>query len=310
MKPYEHKAQYYETDQMGIIHHSNYIRWFESARIDFMSQAGVDYADMEKEGIISPVLTVSCKYRSMVHFGDVVLIEPEIRSYNGVKLCLFYTVQDKVTGRLDDFLVSPVPKSALALGYYISTALVTFAVCGVALVAGFIYLAIVGWYMSAADVFLALLDTFLLVMFGTALSSLVCSAIKSQGGISAVQVIISAAYGFFCGAYMPIGSISEWLSSILKFFPGTYGTMLLHEHFMGASIDAMPDIPGLKDAVRLSFDCKVEFFGHAVAPWVCYLVIALSTLLIAGAYVLLLSLKGRKKKQSQGKLMDGKRLNI
>ena len=219
-------------------------------------------------------------------------------------------VQDKVTGRLDDFLVSPVPKSFLALGYYISTALVTFAVCGVALVAGFIYLAIIGWYMSAADVFLALLDTFLLVMFGTALSSLVCSAIKSQGGISAVQVIISAAYGFFCGAYMPIGSISEWLSSILKFFPGTYGTMLLHEHFMGASIDAMPDIPGLKEAVRLSFDCKVEFFGHAVAPWVCYLVIALSTLLIAGAYVLLLSLKGRKKKQSQGKLMDGNRLNI
>ena len=100
MKPYEHKAQYYETDQMGIIHHSNYIRWFESARIDFMSQAGVDYADMEKEGIISPVLTVSCKYRSMVYFGDVVLIETEICSYNGVKLCLFYTVQDKVTGEV------------------------------------------------------------------------------------------------------------------------------------------------------------------------------------------------------------------
>lgn len=100
MKPYEHKTQYYETDQMGIIHHSNYIRWFESARIDFMSQAGVDYAAMEQEGIISPVLTVSCEYKSMVHFGDVVLIEPVICSYNGIKLCLSYTVRDKETGEI------------------------------------------------------------------------------------------------------------------------------------------------------------------------------------------------------------------
>ena len=100
MIPYEHRTQYYETDQMGIIHHSNYIRWFESARIDFLSQAGVDYASMEREGIISPVLTVSCEYKTMVHFGDVVLIEPVIRSYNGVKLCLSYIVRDKETGEV------------------------------------------------------------------------------------------------------------------------------------------------------------------------------------------------------------------
>lgn len=208
-------------------------------------------------------------------------------------------VQDKVTGRIDDFLVSPVPKSYLALGYYISTTLVTLAICGVAFVAGCIYLAIVGWYMSAADVFLALLDTILLVMFGTALSSLVCSAVKSQGGISAVQVIISAAYGFLCGAYMPIGSVSDWLASVLKFLPGSYGTVLLHEHFMGASIDAMPNIPGLKDAVRLSFDCKLDFFGHDTAAWACYLVITLAALLLAGGYILLLSLKRRKKGKKQ-----------
>ena len=100
MKPYEHSTQYYETDQMGIIHHSNYIRWFESARIDFLRQAGVDYAAMEREGIISPVLAVSCEYKAMVHFGDVVLIETVVCSYNGVKLCLSYTVRDKETGEI------------------------------------------------------------------------------------------------------------------------------------------------------------------------------------------------------------------
>ena len=100
MKPYEHKAQYYETDQMGIIHHSNYIRWFESARIDFMSQIGVSYRAMEEEGIISPVLAVFCEYKSMVHFDDEVLIVPKIEAYNGVKLCISYTITDKASGEI------------------------------------------------------------------------------------------------------------------------------------------------------------------------------------------------------------------
>lgn len=100
MKGYEHQTQYYETDQMGIIHHSNYIRWFESARIYYMKQIGVDYAEMEKKGIISPVLEVNCVYKSMVHFGDTVEIVPRLEKYNGVKLEMSYRVVDKETGEL------------------------------------------------------------------------------------------------------------------------------------------------------------------------------------------------------------------
>lgn len=100
MRPYEHRAQYYETDQMGIIHHSNYIRWIESARIDFMNQMDVNYRRMEEAGIISPVLSVSHEYKSMVKFDDVVLIEPKIKSYNGIKLSLEYTITDKATGEV------------------------------------------------------------------------------------------------------------------------------------------------------------------------------------------------------------------
>lgn len=97
MHKYEHQAQYYETDQMGIIHHSNYIRWFESARIWYMNQIGVDYRRMEEEGIMSPVLEVNCVYKSMVHFGDVVEIVPRVEGYNGVRLELSYEVRDKDT---------------------------------------------------------------------------------------------------------------------------------------------------------------------------------------------------------------------
>lgn len=94
-KSYEHKAQYYETDQMGIIHHSNYIRWFEEARIDLMEQTGLGYQAMEDAGIISPVLSVKCQYRTMVHFNDIVLIEARLKKYNGIKMTLSYIVRDK-----------------------------------------------------------------------------------------------------------------------------------------------------------------------------------------------------------------------
>lgn len=97
MLGYEYQAQYYETDQMGIIHHSNYIRWFESARIWYLKQIGVDYGDMEKMGIISPVLEVHCVYKSMVHFGDIVEILLKVEKYNGIKLELSYIIQDKET---------------------------------------------------------------------------------------------------------------------------------------------------------------------------------------------------------------------
>lgn len=100
MESFKWKAQYYETDQMGIVHHSNYIRWFESARIDFMSRMGIPYDKMEEAGIISPVLTVSCQYHRMTHFGDTVEITPSIKMYNGIRLVISYTVKKQENGEL------------------------------------------------------------------------------------------------------------------------------------------------------------------------------------------------------------------
>ena len=100
MRPYEYRAQYYETDQMGVIHHSNYIRWMESARIDYLEQLGISYTDMENRGVVSPVVEVSGRYRSMVHFGDTVEITVKVEKYNGVKLIFSYEITDKATGEL------------------------------------------------------------------------------------------------------------------------------------------------------------------------------------------------------------------
>ncbi len=98
--PYIHHAKYYETDQMGIIHHSNYIRWMEEARMDAMSQFGISHSNMEKNGIISPVVSVSCEYKSMVHFDDIVQIQVNVTKYNGVRLDLAYKITDNRTGEL------------------------------------------------------------------------------------------------------------------------------------------------------------------------------------------------------------------
>ena len=106
IKPYEHHAKYYETDQMGIIHHSNYIRWMEEARMDLMEQIGLSYKGMEEMEIISPVLSISCEYKSMVHFDDIVVIETKIAEYNGIKMKVEYRMTDKKTGELRTLAVS------------------------------------------------------------------------------------------------------------------------------------------------------------------------------------------------------------
>lgn len=100
MKPYEHHAKYYETDQMGIIHHSNYIRWMEEARVDMLDQLGLSYRVMEEMGIVSPVLSVACEYKSMAHFDDYIVVEVRAVKYNGVKMELEYKIWDKATGEL------------------------------------------------------------------------------------------------------------------------------------------------------------------------------------------------------------------
>mgnify|MGYP004678455289 FL=1 len=100
MKSYIHKVHYYETDKMGITHHSNYIRWMEEARMDMMEQMGFGYDKMEELEIISPVLSVNCEYKSMVRFGDTVVISAKVVHYNGVKLKMVYEMTDKKTGEL------------------------------------------------------------------------------------------------------------------------------------------------------------------------------------------------------------------
>lgn len=94
---YEHVVQYYETDQMAVVHHSNYIRWFEEARVYIFDKIGLGYKEMEENGLISPVTSVSAEFKTMTKFYDIVEIEVKFVKYSGVRLYIEYTIRDKAT---------------------------------------------------------------------------------------------------------------------------------------------------------------------------------------------------------------------
>lgn len=87
---YRRKAQYHETDQMGIIHHSNYVKWMEEARVAFLDYVGLGYGKVEKLGIVSPVAGVSLEYKRQVQFGDEMEIRVEVQKYNGAVMEFCY----------------------------------------------------------------------------------------------------------------------------------------------------------------------------------------------------------------------------
>ncbi len=91
---YNHFVQYYETDKMGITHHSNYIRWMEEARLDFFKNLGYDYLEFEKQGIISPVIGLNnIRFKKPSTVGDVVAIEVSVKAYNSIILTMHYVMK-------------------------------------------------------------------------------------------------------------------------------------------------------------------------------------------------------------------------
>lgn len=206
-------------------------------------------------------------------------------------------VNDKVSGARKDLLISPTKKSTFALSYYVATLFSTLIISVIATAACFVYVACQGWNLSFVDVLLVFLDVFLLTMFGTALSSCVNVFLSTNGQASAVGTIVSAGYGFICGAYMPISSFGTGLQTVLGFLPGTYGTSLLRNHALAGVFREMANqhypadvIEKIKDSV----DCNLYFFENKVSIGAMYGILIGSIVLFIGLYILINYLKNRK----------------
>lgn len=206
----------------------------------------------------------------------------------------FLMVQDKSNGTIRDLTMSPVKPYVLSISYYISSLISTLLICFVAAAICLVYIAFIGWYMSALDVVLLMLDIFILVMFGTALSSIINFFLSTQGQISAVGTIISSGYGFICGAYMPISQFSEGLQKVISFLPGTYGTALVRNHALRGVFAEMEreNLPSdLVDSMKDTIDCNLYFFDKEVDISTMYIVLCSTVVLLIGAYILMNTFK-------------------
>ena len=255
---------------------------FDDSFRSALEAAGATVADSVLNGVvggqlISSLLAVSCV---TVAFCSNLLM-----------------IKDKTSGARHDLTISPVRPSTMAMGYYLASLLSTLIITSTAAAVCLGYLACVGWYLTAGDVLGLLLDVFLLTMFGTALSSCINFWLTTDGQASAVGTIVSAGYGFICGAYMPISNFGTGLQRVLSFLPGTYGTSLLRNHAMGGAFAEMEKLgfPGeVVKAIRDSVDCNLYFFDHQVSGTQMYLILVGSILLLVGLYVVINRIAGRR----------------
>ena len=208
-------------------------------------------------------------------------------------------IQDKYLSSIKDFNISPVKRAKIASGYLAATFISTLIVCSITCALGFVYLAVTGWYLSFSDVLLVLLDVILLSLFGTVLSSIIFTFLSTQGQASAAGTIVSAGYGFLCGAYMPISSFGEGLQKVLSFLPGTYGTSLIRNHSLNGVFAEMSKIgfpPEVVEGIKDSIDCNLYFFGNKVEIWQMYLILLFTDLLLIGIYILINVIRANRKK--------------
>ena len=96
---FERKINYYETDKMGVVHHSNYIRYMEEARCAWLESIGMPFSVLEENGVTIPVIGVYCEYKNHVTFDDIITIKPSVMEYTGVRMTIQYDVKDKKTGK-------------------------------------------------------------------------------------------------------------------------------------------------------------------------------------------------------------------
>ena len=240
---------------------------------------GVSIADKLADGfvggqLISSILAVSCV---TISFCSNMLM-----------------VQDKANGSIKDLTISPVKSPVLSMSYYFATLISTLIICYTATALCLVYAAVIGSYMTFGDILLILLDVFLLVMFGTALSSIINFFLSTQGQISAVGTIVSSGYGFICGAYMPISQFSDGLQKFISLLPGTYGTSLIRNHAMRGVIAEIESQGFPVEEIKDSIDCNLYFFGSKVSLGADYAVLCGTIAVLIAVYILMNVIKLKK----------------
>ena len=207
-------------------------------------------------------------------------------------------ISDKISGSINDFRSSPVSGITLSVSYFLANYIVTFIVMFVVMVIGFIYLAAVGWYLTAADVLMIFVDVVCSVLFGTLLAGVIESFISTQGGLSAISTLVSSMYGFICGAYMPLSQFAEGMRNTIGMLPGTYSVGIMRNHFMTSYIEKLGDMGLISEgqkALMDGFDGNLYVFGTQIPIWAMYAILLGTCAILFAVYVAIVLIKNKKK---------------
>ncbi len=215
-----------------------------------------------------------------------------------VAFCSGMMVIDKINKANIDFMVSPVKKSTLQLSYVLANLFSTLIIAFTLLTIGLIYLACVGFYITFVDFLLIVFGIIITSLFGTILANIIWTFTRTQGVVSGVCTLVSALYGFICGAYMPIYSMAKGMQNFVSLLPGTYATVLFRQGFLNGVLREMGEtLPSETIAgVAGGFDIKLSFFGHDVSTLGLILVITISTVVLLGVFLLINTIKKHTKK--------------
>ncbi len=206
-------------------------------------------------------------------------------------------IQDKIDGVVNDLRTSPVKGTTLSLSYFIANFLVTLIVMLSVLIVGFVYLAIVGWYIPFKNVMMILVDTLCCVLFGTLFAGVIESFISTQGALSAVSTLVSSLYGFICGAYMPLSQFASGVRNVICVLPGTYSVGIMRNHFMSGYVEELGRL-GLpyegQQALLDGFDGNI-YIGETQMPlWSMYVILLGTCALLLAAYISIVILQNKR----------------
>ena len=211
---------------------------------------------------------------------------------------------DKMNKNILDFNITPVKQYLINISYFISNFIVTFIVCFVCMLVSFVYLAIVGWYISVIDILMIILTVVIYTLFGSMFSTIICSFITSQGGVSAVSTLVSSMYGFLCGAYMPISQFSQGIRYFVSFIPGTYGTVLFRQFYMRGTMAELASKGVPNEVINIAkdeFDSNFYFCDNKVQTDQMFLVLIVTSILLFGVYMLMMYRKSKTNKKQERK---------
>ncbi|GAA1933893.1 ABC transporter permease [Microbacterium aoyamense] len=178
-------------------------------------------------------------------------------------------VEDGQSGRFKDFLVSPILRGQLVLGYLISAVVVAVIMSSVVLVLSVLYLGIFDHAWLPFDRILKILLFTVLCCFAfTALSAFVVSFVKTPGAFSAFATVVGTILGFVAGAYIPIGSLPVAVGNVINALPFAQGAMLLRREFTADTLGTLTDVPQATEAVRGFYGIDAYVGDALVTPWV------------------------------------------